>query len=131
MAQLKPMWRIPDGKVPDFIAFGANMVAHVGSRITCNPPPEDTDDDYLILATSSVHYTLLKQGWSLGGSDFMHTANDKFQSYTKGEVNLIVTHDGLFFSGFVLATKVCTELNLLEKKDRIVLFQAILYGNAP
>lgn len=47
----------------------------------------------------------------------------------KGDVNLIVTQDNKFYDRFMAATSVAKRLNLLDKADRIALFQAVLYGN--
>lgn len=53
----------------------------------------------------------------------------RFQSFRCDDVNLIVTVDSEFYNRFVAATSVAMRLNLLEKSDRIALFQAVLYGN--
>lgn len=114
-------------------------VEHVGSRVTCNPAPTDTDDDYLVLVNIEQHLTLdtvlFRKNWILGGSqlpdEINHTPPDgKFKSYTLGRLNLIITESPEFFRRFMAATSVAKRLNLLDKPDRIALFQAVLYGNA-
>lgn len=129
-------------------------VTAVGSRVTCNPAPTDTDADYLVLLMPfddlpdheanaamgerirEVHEALKADGWELGGSrPDNDTLDDRketcfFNSYTKAEVNLILTADQTFHRSFLAATVVCKDLNLLEKADRIKLFQAVLYGNS-
>jgi hypothetical protein len=110
---------------------------HVGSRVTCNPPPTDTDDDYLLLVSDhrSFRNDVLLEGFEIGGSMWLdsHTpleSEDRFSSYTKGQVNLIVTQDEIFYRKFIAATVVAKRLNLMSKEDRIALFQAVLYGVA-
>lgn len=79
----------------------------VGSRITCDPAPIDTDQDYLAQVPMS------------------------FQSFTLGKLNLIITFDPEFYRRFLAATGMAKHLNLLSKDDRVMLFQAVLYGNEP
>jgi hypothetical protein len=111
-----------------------------GSRITCNPAPTDTDRDFLVQVPAehwmAFSNTLCADGWMCGGSEIPDDANntpveDRFQSYTYGENNIIATISPAFYDRFVLATVVSTRLNLMDKSHRIVLFQALLYGNAP
>ena len=105
-----------------------------GSRRICNPPPEGSDMDWIVLAESeSLYGWLTQRGWEVeGGYAVSGTACEgDFRSFRKEEINLIVTSKRDFYNAFSLATKVARRLNLLEKKDRVVLFQAILYGNEP
>jgi hypothetical protein len=51
-----------------------------------------------------------------------------FVSLRSGDVNLIVTSDARFAARFLVATRLATQLNLLNKNDRVALFQAVLYG---
>lgn len=110
----------------------------VGSRVTCNPPPVDTDIDYLVLVTNDQFDSLLpdlfSQGFDIDGSEVCdpadHLSNkDTFQSFSHGDLNLIVTQDSEFFRRFLAATEVAKRLNLLVKEDRVALFQAVLYAN--
>lgn len=110
----------------------------VGSRITCNPAPTDTDEDFLLLAKPGdfalLVGILMDEGWELGGSEIPNEYNSiepesRFQSFTYGDKNLIITESNVFFRRFMAATSVCKRLNLMEKTDRIALFQAVLYAN--
>lgn len=111
--------------------------APVGSRVTCNPPPTNTDEDFLCLVNedsfSDLYYALTNDGYELGGSVPFNgktlSADDCFSSFTKGEINIIATASHVFFDLFMQATAEATRQNLLEKNDRISLFQKILYGN--
>ena len=108
-----------------------------GSRVTCNPPPTDTDRDWLVLANDAVWLDfcncMLAAGWEIGGSQIPDEANTchpdhRFNSFVLGEDNIIATTSSVFFQRFEAATALSKRLNLLLKDDRIALFQAVLYG---
>lgn len=114
----------------------------VGSRVTCNPAPTDTDQDVLVLTnrklwTDTLEPHLIAAGYGLDGSDcgdqgeYLEGVEMSFQSLKLGDLNLIITFDQNFYKRFMAATGVAKQLNLLDKADRITLFQAVLYGNAP
>lgn len=124
----------------NFVVRGMfKRVEPVGSRVTCKPAPVNTDEDWLCLlpadAESGANFdaALVGMGWRLGGSQptdaEVMPPSARFWSYTHGEVNIIVTRSEEFYKRFMAATSVSTRLNLLEKDDRIALFQAVLYGN--
>lgn len=126
----------------DFLQGKCLKFELVGSRVTCDPAPTDTDQDVLVLAdlnTWGLHLEplLVTSGFEKGGSDcgdvagYMGNTPLSFQSFTFGELNLIVTFDPEFYRRFMAATGVSRALNLLNKPDRILLFQAVLYGNGP
>ena len=109
----------------------------VGSRVTCDPAPTNTDQDYLVLTNDPYEFraACFDAGFELGGSlelDAFLPLNEtnRFSSYTLNDANLIVTTDTEFFKRFMAATSVAKHLNLLKKADRISLFQAVLYGNS-
>lgn len=112
----------------------------VGSRVTCDPAPTDTDQDVLVLVdlnTWGLHLEplLVTEGFEKGGSDcgdvagYIGNVPLSFQSFMFGELNLIVTFDPEFYRRFMAATQVSKSLNLLDKSERVMLFQAVLYGN--
>ncbi len=105
-------------------------VAPVGSRITCDPAPADTDEDWLILDQFGIDDRLIEQGFAREGGPEFYTGNDngEFRSWRRGDINLIVTPDDKFYDRFITATKLATRFNLMQKDDRIALFQAVLYG---
>jgi hypothetical protein len=113
-------------------------VVPVGSRVICNPPPTDTDADYLCLVALGgawdAEMALYSAGYERGGSEDPLTwqlgPEREFTSYRKGEINLIVTDSPEYFRRFLTATVVATRLNLLKKDDRIALHRAVLYGMA-
>lgn len=113
-------------------------VTAAGSRVTCNPPPLDTDRDWLVLVAperfADLDAHLIHSGWEAGGSDIPDEANEvppelRFVSYTLGVENVIATVSPEFHRRFLAATAVSRHLNLMNKPDRIALFQAVLYGN--
>jgi hypothetical protein len=122
---------------PDIGSFHKQITA-VGSRVTCNPAPTETDQDWLVFVTENDYDQfaahLLSTGWEVGGSliptDANYLApNQRFNSFTKGEDNIIATASREFHWRFLAASAVAKRLNLLVKDDRIALFQAVLYGD--
>ena len=106
-----------------------------GSRVICNPPPLDTDDDYILLCGDQslrdiLETCLLFEGFRPCTADGDYS-NEDFGAYRKGDLNLIVTHDKDYFDGFVKATKLAKKLNLLKKEDRISLFKAVARNEYP
>ena len=111
-------------------------VTLVGSRVTCDPAPTDTDQDVLCLVDLDKWPDLIEEltwdGFTFDGNEAYANALEGgcgFRSYRNGEINLILTTDAEFHRRFIAATSVAKHLNLLNKADRIALFQAVLYGN--
>jgi hypothetical protein len=112
------------------------VVSACGSRVTCNPPPEDTDADYLVLVEpdesriSKLVEHMSQNNWDWeGGMHYQQVVASDFMSWRKDQNNLIITSNVAFWKRHKLATAICTKLNLLNKPDRIALFQAVLYEN--
>src|SRR4051794_13369115 len=113
-------------------------ITPVGSRVTCDPAPADTDRDWLVLVpldrAQAFDCAITQAGWAQGGSDIPDESletepDDRFRSYTLGIENLIVTSSEVFHRRFLAATSVAKLLNLQGKAERIALFQAVLYAN--
>jgi len=115
------------------------IIVPVGSRVTCSPPPTDTDEDYLLLVENS--FTAAK---NLEGIGFEYESDpEKVEAYMRmnegalhgftsmrfGDINYIITDSPFMFERFLTATYIARELNLLEKKDRVMLFKAIRGGS--
>lgn len=111
-------WRVHAGTMWD----------QVGSRVTCDPPPTDTDEDWVCLYYDDLESILSKSGYTIEGNPEKYDSSD-FISYRNGEVNVIVIEDDDLYYRFLTATSLAKRFNLLDKKDRIDLFQAVLYGN--
>jgi hypothetical protein len=104
---------------------------YVGSRITCNPAPTDTDEDVLLLTDDleTLIGDCIEVGFTRDG-DTKASYPVGFVSLRNGSMNFIVTDDEEFYKKFMLATHVCKSLNVMEKSNRIVVFHAILYDEA-
>jgi hypothetical protein len=113
----------------------------VGSRITCNPPPTNTDQDVLVLTDKDLFESHLKprlveHSFDNDGSDcgdiseYLGEDELTFQSFSHGDLNLIITFSDQFYRRFLAATSIAKLLNIMPKDHRIALFQAVLYGNS-
>lgn len=128
------MEKTDNPKLPETIAEAlADVLVNaepVGSRVTCDPAPTDTDEDWLALVREVPVERLQEAGFGQEGSPEFYTGNDAggFQSWRRGENNLITTQSDEFYRLFLTATYLAKRFNLLRKQDRIALFQAILYG---
>jgi hypothetical protein len=120
-------------KVPD----GIKMCAPTGSRYICDPPPMDTDEDYVVLVQSFTEYAqnLLDQGWTVTvddeAYDSLSDGEDAYSFITarKGEMNLIIYAHQKGFDRFVAATEVSKRMNLLDKGDRVQVFIQFCRGD--
>lgn len=112
----------------------------VGSRVTCDPPPRDTDCDILVFAARSAERDGEKSSYKLV-EDYLLTNGYKphprskeysglggFTSYRNGIYNVILTGDTVLGIRFNSATRLAKKLNLLEKQQRVGLFRYMLYG---
>jgi hypothetical protein len=102
-----------------------------GSRVTCDPAPTDTDEDWLLTVASTllaveVGKWLVSYGWVKEGTTARYSNDKDFISYRAGELNFIVTSNPEFSKNFKLATGVCKQMNILEKEDRRNIFEAIM-----
>lgn len=107
----------------------AFMCIPVGSRVTCSPPPTDTDEDWLCYVKDIDVFIemAIKMGYDTGESHYGEI--EHFVSVRKGDINLIITQDMSFFNKFIWASNLAKRFNLLNKEDRIALFQGVLYAN--
>ena len=108
------------------------LVYPTGSRVTCSPAPTGSDWDYLIYIRQDKFESLLEKisnlGFKIEGNEEYDMYKNEFVSFRKGELNLIVTCQSEFRDRHVIATKICKQLNLMDKQDRIMVFQGMLYG---
>jgi hypothetical protein len=116
--------------VADVLGDASYLLAPVGSRVTCSPPPVGADEDWLCLCNPKASERLQAAGFEQDGSPEFYTGNDNggFRSYRRGDLNVIITQDSDFFERFTTASELARRFNLLRKCDRIALFQAVLYG---
>ena len=98
-----------------------------GSRYICNPPVTDTDNDTVALVEKGYENCFMSCGWSSSCTDVEYDTEGLFRSWRNGDENYIVTTDEEFYNRFVKATELAKKLNLLNRSDRVLLFQSILY----
>ena len=122
-------------KVIDLLNFPVENIFACGSRIVCNPPALNTGEDWMLLIKKHheyiVYLKLKELNFSICSFHFAENENNKFCyfSYKRGLLNILVTYDIHFYLKFFLATKLAKRKNLLDKNDRIKLFQVVLYDN--
>ena len=97
-----------------------------GSSYICNPPVLDTDIDQMFLVDDleKVSKILEKLGWKHCGKEEYKV--DKWIAYRKDNLNALLTDNLDHFNKFLQATEEAKKLNLLDKKDRIALFDKYL-----
>lgn len=106
--------------------------APTGSREICNPPPMDTDEDWVVLiknrdAMRELEKVLVIDGWLICGKDYEEAKriDSTFKSYRKGEINLILTQNPLIYERYKFATRLCKYLNIKDKAQRIGVFTMV------
>lgn len=106
-----------------------NRWCRTGSYWMCNPPVTNTDIDYAVLpnkiAEGKFWYWDIPRfinTWDLGGSE---PGRGEFESWRDGKFNIILFYNELEYEKFALASKIATERNLLNKTDRIALFEDV------
>ena len=108
------------------------LYSPTGSRVICDPTPTDTDEDFVCFQPNydAAILALEADGFISEGSPEFYTGNSRgnFRSLRKGSVNLILTDQRAFYELFNTATELARRFNLINKSDRIALFQAVLYG---
>ena len=118
----------------DQLSDGDYVMVPVGSRRTCNPPPTDTDDDYLVLCEDrKVTVESLKElGFEPPENiqEYIALSECNFTSLRFGELNFIVTDDVKWFDKFLTASYFAKKYNVTDKKDRIELFDGIMRGGS-
>jgi hypothetical protein len=100
-----------------------------GSRFTCDPPVMNTDEDYVCLMVDSGVLETLGFHCTTGENDNYDIS--EFTTWRYGRFNLVVTDSMKFYEKFVEATNEAKAKNILDKGERIKLFQMVLYGNEP
>lgn len=116
--------------IRDALGTGLSDISAIGSRVSCDPPPVDTDEDWLVLINRDPKDALRAAGFRQDGNPDFYTGTDKgsFRSWRRGDVNIVTTPDVHFYDLFITATMLAKRFNLMKKPDRIALFQAVLYG---
>ena len=114
----------------DQLSDGDYVMVPVGSRRTCNPPPTDTDDDYLVLCgdRNQTARSLRELGFEPPEDieEYVALHDCNFISLRFGELNFIVTDDMLWFDKFLTASYFAKKYNVTNKEDRIELFSTVM-----
>lgn len=100
-------------------------ISRTGSREICDPPPLGTDEDFICKSRPSFKEERL-EALEFSRCSLLEYEGDKFTAWRRGDVNLIITPCDAFYARFVLATDLAKRLNLLDKSDRIALFEAVV-----
>lgn len=97
-----------------------------GSHYICNPPVTNTDIDQMFLVHNleSVHDYLMLSNWEVCGKEQYPV--EQWAAYRKGINNALITDEPSYFLKFHKATELAKERNLLNKEDRIKLFDEIM-----
>lgn len=105
--------------------------AFVGSRVTCNPAPTDTDRDILVLCVEGEMCEIAEKiqvaGGELCGEDYGEGENLMYP-FRLGEDNYLLTEDRDYFYRFLAVTRFAQRMNLMDKADRKALFAAAMDG---
>lgn len=112
----------------DFVP-GKNCTAwaFVGSRVTCNPAPTDTDRDVLVLCVEGELHEVISDIIVAGGSVCgSQDYGDVMTAVRLGDDNYIMTEDDDYFERFVVMTQLAKRWNILEKDKRHELFKAAI-----
>jgi hypothetical protein len=100
-----------------------------GSREICKPAPQDTDVDFVVLDLTGDN-SFEHNGFTMTTEDRREEYGETdFETYRRGEVNLIVVHSWAAFKAWKAATAAAKQMNITDKEKRIALFQGVLYGN--
>ena len=112
------------------LSDGEYVMVPVGSRRTCNPPPTDTDDDYLVLCrdAGATVKSLKELGFEPPENiqEYIALHDCSFTSLRFGELNFIVTDDVGWFDKFLTASYFAKKYNVTNKVDRIELFDSVM-----
>jgi hypothetical protein len=116
------------------------LVHPTGSSYICDPPVLTTDEDWLMyvdpdklnLFRAFAYAYQFARSTQVGSYARISEQKDRFMAYRSligcqygPNLNLIVTCDKDFYDKFRMATEESKRLNLLEKSERIELFQKV------
>lgn len=121
---------------PEFLNEVALCMNMVGSRYTVDPPPMDTDEDWLVLIPDK-HFKdgrvvdLINQNkFYLDNPNEHYRADESLFNSWRGpeNTNILITANRDFHNRFLAATALAKKYNLKTRPERVELFQAVLYG---
>lgn len=112
------------------LANNSRAFQMTGSRYICDPPPVDTDEDYIVLMSKRTPIALDDAGFVQTTDPTFYAGCPDFFAWRGGIFNIICVDSPDMYARWVKATELAKKCNLLEKAERIALFQAILYGDS-
>lgn len=116
----------------DAITKEGGYIWPVGSRTICGAATPDSDYDFLVFSHKPIPNVFDGLGFKLDDKDAHYEPSEgKFNSWRRNHINLIATRNQNFARRFIIANETAKHLSLLRRADRVVLFQAILYGVSP
>lgn len=108
------------------------IIEPCGSRVTCNPPPTDTDADYRVAYHADNHDRVVRiiqeNGFEPDGGRHYNDSTNDFHSWRLGQINLLISANPDWIERHKLATTLCKMINIMDKQLRIAVFQRILYN---
>ena len=112
----------------DLLSGWAKLFQMTGSRYICNPAPTGTDEDYIALINMGDFDPIVNAGFQLNTDTELYDGCPDFYAFRLEEFNVICVEDEIMYGRWVDATEQAKAQNLLQKADRIQLFQRVLYG---
>lgn len=102
----------------------------VGSRSIRRAATPDSDWDFLVISRQRLPELFDNElGYKLDtGASHYDPSEGQFNSWRKGQVNLVATDDMLFAKRFLAANAAAQRLGLKRRIDRVTLFEAVLYS---
>lgn len=102
------------------------MCFPTGSNYICNPPVTNTDIDtmYLVKDMYEADKNILADGWTACDKGEYSIGN--WRAYRKDKYNALITNNYDHFIKFEAATELAKKYNLLEKEERIEIFEIVV-----
>lgn len=101
-----------------------------GSRYLCNPPTTDTDQDVVTVFDKDLNERLIAAGFEPSKPDdgSMYPNSSVAQCYRKDAYNIIAVTAQKDYDNWRKASALAMHMNLLEKHQRVALFQFVTEG---
>lgn len=103
--------------------------AFVGSRVTCDPAPTDTDRDIIVMCCKGELYELAERIMQAGGTpcgEDYHDPENMLHPYRLEGDNYLLTESPEYFHRFIAVSEFCKAQNFMDKAVRKALFQAAM-----
>jgi len=115
-------------EVPQYLQYTPRF--YTGSSVICDPPVLDSDRDMVVMYEENLDKQLRANGFLASDEiDAIKYPNSSVRMcYRKGVFNIIAVDTEEAWDRWKAATRIATEMNLLEKKQRLILFQYITEG---